>query len=146
MALLFTAIRYYAYVRENAKVSEAAAQFNLVVNATYKWMAMQNQDNFCGGINQKACTNPVTMAKVIASGLLNENDIQPPWPGSLGMGMNPNVDNPSYVNVGYFGLPQTACENLIEKFKKRVIVYNGKPQLGCIDEGPKRGWQFWGAF
>lgn len=149
-AILFTAIRYYANVRENAKVSEAAAQINLVVDAAYKWMAMQNQNNFCGGNDTKNCTNPINLQKLMDAGLLTKNDIKSPWPAAdaqlLGLQVNENLDNPMYVNVGYNRIPKTACESLVERFKNKVVIINNKPTVDCTYQGQAVQWQFYGGF
>ena len=142
-AIVFVAVRYYTHVRENSKVTQAATQINLVANVSYKWMSMQNQDNFCGGAGG-ACTNPISVQKLISAGLLNDADTRTPWLSTINVSYFPA--NPAYVNIELNKLPQTACENLKLKLKGKVKEINNNPQMGCTFISDQDKWEFWGVF
>lgn len=132
--IMFMAIRYYTIAREGAKVSEAVTNVNAAVNASYEWMQGVNQADFTG----------ISTTELINKGLLVAQDIKNPWDSSQAMTITPYPNQTNYVAITYTGIPQTACENLKQRFYAKVKEIGGSPASTCAQSGNE--WYFRGGF
>lgn len=126
IALVFAAIKYYEAARNNAKVTQAIAQINRYVDASYQWVTAQKGD-FCGTPTTsegKACPDPISVDKLVEGAYIGKNDTQNPWgttntDTTYGITVAP-ADPSTSVSISYDQISEKSCNALNQKLKNKA--------------------------
>lgn len=140
-AITLMSLKLYVNARTNAKVAQIVAQINKLTEASYRWLDMQNQENFCGTkpvpkIDE--CNNPVNRTKLIQAGLARDSDFRSPWNFSVGYGVNPSAPVGASLElnvrlaVGLRVNNQAVCLKLLKALEPKAYKFNNNPQVFCV--------------
>lgn len=132
--LLFVAARFYVNVRENAKVSDAAARVNTIIHASYEWLTGTSQANFCGAGSSGGCSGSeqISVKKLLDLKLINPSIAENPFGSNAPqVSVMPATANYDYITITYQDVSPAACAKLVDKLKSKARVINNVPQISC---------------
>ncbi len=147
-AITLTSIKLYVNARAEAKVAQVVAQTNKLAEASYRWLDLQKQSDFCGSVtyvnNYPICTNPISNQKILDQGLAKSSDFISPW------GKIVFVQAAESSGVGIYivfnNTNPKLCNLLVKSLKDKVIKIKDIPQIGCENSLSWQGIQFFANF